>query len=399
MASSGLKGLAGSILAIQKQTKAVPAPVIAAARRTLQGGGTVSDAQLMRQFAGVRKTGAGAVKAQVRSFNKFAQKIGGYANSIGAIAQGGMVGMGGMIGLGSQVGYDMQTLSENPAVRRAFIQIAERIKAGKNLGQISYMAMGQMGKNLGMLSAVAEVGVNAAEFQINTMAALNGNVNYEKLRMLGSGAVLANVDPLNSPTARKIEQQRAQSQLIRSVGPGAIPVFGELIARGIELSANLEARLKGQKKLTLSPGDIEKLALRDAIQKSGVSSSLNANAQWGQAATRYYSKQSSNETIAMASKVWGKLFGLSLETAAAIRAEGESTLSRSKTLSDDFHKAAEQKRFDLAETYKKEANLELAGAVPASIDAGTWYRVAESGRFAERSWAYSQMPRAGMREH
>ncbi len=126
MASPIETKLAASVLALQKRGGNVPPQIRACARRVLGGSGSSADNQAIKQYLGIKRSGAGKARQQMRSFDNATNLAVQVGQSVEMISHGGPVAGAGVLNLIKLGTNEIDKIAKSKTVKKVFEGVAGR---------------------------------------------------------------------------------------------------------------------------------------------------------------------------------------------------------------------------------------------------------------------------------
>jgi hypothetical protein len=143
MASRIEKAVAFSIFKLVKQGGYVPPNVLASAGRIVRGKGDAQDMNRVRDFKGIRQSGATASKQALRDFSGPVGQIGHAATLASITMQGGATGAGAGFALAQRMASMADGFSRSPAFRELLTRVMTGPQVGKAIEQQLTKAYGK----------------------------------------------------------------------------------------------------------------------------------------------------------------------------------------------------------------------------------------------------------------
>lgn len=365
-AHGGVRGLAGKAFQLQKRTSGgVPGEIMRSARLVMEGRGTEQDAQTLRNYFGVTRGSARAIRQATAQANAMMGRLAQFSAFSREAADGNISGFTGLAGMGFQA---INELTRSPAFQRALENATFKVLGNPAIGaRINYAirrnaALGSAA--LGYASLAAEAGSMGARF-----ADAASGVPTNRLKDLKRDLRLLEADPFSSASEKRLAIKRAAAQSIDDMG-SPLGGIGAYFAK---------------KRISVDEKSISKLEAENALKKAGLGT---------QAAEILYTK-SRNQAI----REHGSMLHLGIGEEAVARATRdniEKSINDSKGFIQQAIAAAQARNFTMSEAYLNEAQRAIPGS-RGKWNAPEIYKQFQAATAADKMWAKSQSMRAGPR--
>lgn len=376
--------LAAKVLQLTKQGGNVPPQIRGAARRILDGGTSPADAQALRGFMGITRTGATAASRGIKSMRGFVDKAAGYGVMFNAAMQEGAAGTAAQFGLVQNIAKDVEKVAKSKQFEQFVQKAAAKWFNDPVVGQRLAYKLRAGARMAGVAAQFAQFGVEATKGVVNAAEALGGIESSEKLRRLRSDAALANADSRAGSLGRRIANLRVDLER-KGAGTRWIPLLGGTIASHATGGARKELSLLETRK-----------ALRDAgLEQRYDEQNLRDFARRRVLSDKY--GMLGGDLAAGGNDLTRALGVNSADLEEQISAKVQETVSRALQLRGQMREAAGEGRFGLAQELGTQAEKELPGSTAAWRSPQQIWKSMEANREANHWWSWSQMAKAGPR--
>jgi hypothetical protein len=351
---------------MQKRTGGgVPGEIMRSARLVMEGRGTEADASALRNYFGVTRGSARAIRQATAQANAMMGRLAQFSAFSREAADGNAAGFAGLGSMGFQAIND---LTRSPAFQRALEGAAAKLLGNPAIGaRINYAT--RRGAALGSAAlGTGALAVEAGGMLAGFARAVSG-VPSNKLRDLMSESRLLEADRHSSFKERRLATKRAAAQSIDDMGAP----FGGIGA------------YFAKKRINVDEKSISKLETEIALKKAGLGT---------QAAEALYAKSRNQAILEQGYMIH---LGMGEEAVAkATRQNIESAINNSKNFFQQAIAAAQIQNYKMSEAYLSEAQRALPGS------RGLWngpqiFKQLQAASTADKLWAKSQSMRAGPR--